>query len=338
MADKKSESFRVAVLDDYEGMAEQASAYQKLKQRADVKILKERLETDADLSRALEGVHAVLLVRERTRFGATQLALAPALKLISQTGKTTAHLDVSGATKRGIAITVTPSDSGNSTVELTTALIFAVLRHIPEVDRRMRTERWPAVAGRLLAGKTLGIVGLGRIGSQVARIAQLFKARVLATGRTLTAERAREAGAEAVPLEKLLQESDIVCIHVPLNQQTRGMIGAKELALMKPGALLINTARGPIVSEAALLEALGSGKLGGAGLDVYDEEPLAMDHPLRKFDNVVLLSHRGYATVEILTERYQHAMENILSFLDGKPTNLLNPEALAGSNVSEFRG
>jgi phosphoglycerate dehydrogenase-like enzyme len=267
-------------------------------------------------------------MRERTRFGEKQLALAPALKLIAQTGKTTVHLDVPCATKRGVAIAVTPSDTGNSTVELTTALIFAVLRRIPEVDRRMRSERWPGVAGRLLGGKTLGIVGLGRIGAQVARMAKLFDARVLATGRTLTPERARDAGAEAVSLEDLLRQSDIVSIHCPLSQQTRGMIGAKEFALMKTGAILINTARGPIVSEAALLDALRSGKLGSAGLDVYDEEPLPIEHPLRKLDNVVLLSHRGYATVEILTERYQHAMENILSFIDGKPVNVINPEAL----------
>jgi phosphoglycerate dehydrogenase-like enzyme len=250
------------------------------------------------------------------------------LKLISQTGRTTVHLDVPAATRRGVAITATSSDSGNSTVELTTALIFSVLRRIPEVDRRMRRERWPAVAGRLFDGKTLGIVGLGRIGAQVARVARLFNARVLASGRTLTDERARAAGAEAVSLEQLLRQSDIVTIHCSLNQQTRGLIGAKEFALMKPGAILINTARGPIVSETALLDALKSEKLSGAGFDVYDEEPLRMDHPLRSFDNVVLLSHRGYATVEILTERYQHAMENILRFIDGKPANVINPEAL----------
>ena len=328
MADIKSERFRVAVLDDYEGVADQAAVYKILQQRAQVKILKERLETDAELGRALQGVHAVLLVRERTRFGEKQFSLAPQLKLIAQTGHTTGHIDLATANQRGIAVAVTPTDTGNSTVELTTALIFAVLRRIPEVDRRMRAERWPAVAGRLFEGKTLGIVGLGRIGTQVARIAQLFKARVLATGRTLTTERARAAGAEAATLEKLLRESDIVTIHVPLNQQTRGMIGEKEFALMKPGAILINTARGPIVSEAAMLDALRSGKLSGAGLDVYDEEPLPLEHPLRRFDNVVLLPHRGYATVEILTERYQHAMENILSFLDGKPVNVINAEAL----------
>jgi phosphoglycerate dehydrogenase-like enzyme len=328
VAETKSERFRVAVLDDYEGLADQGPAYQKLKQRAEINIFRERLETDTDLGRELKDVHALLLVRERTRFGEKQFSLAPQLKLIAQTGRTTGHIDVATANKRGIAITVTPTDTGNSTVELTTALIFATLRRIPEIDRRMRTERWPAVAGQLFEGKTLGIVGLGRIGTQISRIANIFKARVLATGRTLTTDRAREAGAEAVSLDKLLRESDIVTIHVPLNPQTRGMIGAKEFALMKPGAILINTARGPIVSEAALLDALGSGRLGGAGLDVYDQEPLAMEHPIRRFDNVVLLPHRGYATVEILTERYQHAMENILSFMDGNSVNVINPEAL----------
>ena len=328
MAEKNPGLFRVAVLDDYEGLADRAAAYQALKKRAEVKIFQERLEGDAGLERALDGVHAVLLMRERTRLGEKQLSLAPALKLISQTGRTTVHLDVAAATRRGVAVAVTPSDTGNSTFELATALIFAVLRRIPEVDRRMRSERWPAVAGRLLEGKTLGVLGLGRIGAQVARMGALFRARVLATGRTLTAERAREAGAEAVPLERLLRESDVVSIHVPLNPQTRGLIGAKEFALMKPGAVLINTARGPIVSEAALVEALASGRLSGAGLDVYDEEPLPMDHPLRRADNAVLLSHRGYATVEILVERYQHAMQNILSFFGGDTAAVINPDAL----------
>jgi phosphoglycerate dehydrogenase-like enzyme len=328
VAEKPSERYRVAVFDDYEGLADRAGAYERLKRLTDLTIHREKLESEADLKRALANVHAVLLMRERTRFGAKELAAAPALKLISQTGRTTVHLDVTGATKRGIAISVTPSDTGGSTFELATALIFSVLRRIPEVDRRMRTERWPAVAGHVLEGKTVGIMGLGRIGSQVARMARLFNARVLAVGRTLTPERAGEAGAEVATLERLLRESDIISIHVPLNDNTRGMIGAKEFALMKPGAILINTARGPIVSEAALIDALKSGKLSGAGLDVYDQEPLPMDHPLRKLDNVVLLSHRGYATEEILIERYHHAMENILNFFDGKEIKLVNPEVV----------
>ena len=328
MAEKPSERYRVAVLDDYEGLADRAAAYETLKQRTEVHIYRDKLESEADLKKALAGIHAVLLMRERTRFGAKELAAAPALKLISQTGRTTVHLDIAGATGRGVAISVTPSDTGGSTFELTTALIFAVLRRIPEIDRRMRAERWPAVAGRVLEGKTVGIMGLGRIGAQVARMARLFNARVLATGRTLTPERAREVGAEAATLERLLRESDIVSVHVPLNDSTRGMIGAKEFALMKPGAILINTARGPIVSEAALIDALKSGKLSGAGLDVYDQEPLPMDHQLRKLDNVVLLSHRGYATEEILVERYHHAMENILNFFEGKEIKLVNPEVV----------
>jgi len=319
----------VLILDDYEGLASEAPAYEKLKARAEVNILRERLGTDEELARAVKEACAILLMRERTRFGERQLSLAPALKLISQTGRGIAHLDLPAATRRGIAVAVTPNDSGISTVELTFGLILGLLRKIPVIDRKMRQEAWPAIPGELLEGKTVGVVGLGRIGKQVARIARAFNARVLATGRTLTDERAGEVGALRVTLEKLLKESDIVTIHVPLNPQTRGLIGEKEISLMKPGALLINTARGPIVTQSALLNALEQGRLGGAGLDVYDEEPLSLDHPLRRFENAILLSHRGYATVEILRERFHLAMENILSFLDGKPTNLLNPEVLS---------
>ena len=160
----------------------------------------------------------------------------------------------------------------------------------------------------------------------MGRILKAFNTRVLGYSRTLTAEKAGQIGAECVSMETLLKESDIVTIHVPLNANTRGMIGDKELAMMKPGALLVNTARGPIVSEAAMVKALETGHLGGVGLDVFDLEPLPIDHPLRRFDNAILLSHRGYATVEILRERYEEAMTNILNFMDGKPVKLLNPE------------
>jgi phosphoglycerate dehydrogenase-like enzyme len=196
------------------------------------------------------------------------------------------------------------------------------------VNRRMREESWPPLAGRLLEGKLVGVLGFGRIGQEVARILKAFDARVLAYARTLTAEKAGKIGAECVPMETLLRESDIVTIHVPLNANTRGMIGDKELAMMKPGALLVNTARGAIISETAMLKALETGHLGGVGLDVFETEPLAMDHPLRRFDNAILLSHRGYATVEVLQERYEEAITNILNFMDGKPVNLHNPEVL----------
>lgn len=334
----KSERFRVLILDDYEGLASQVPAFEKLKGKADVTVMKNRLETDAELGRALREINAVLLVRERTRFGEKQLSLAPALRLISQTGRGIAHLDLPAATRRGIAVAATANDSGISTVELTFGLIFALLRHIPQIDRRMRQERWPAIPGQLLEGKTVGVIGLGRIGKQVARIAGVFNARVLAVARTLTDERAREVGAERVSLQRLLQESDIVTLHVPLKQETRGLLGEKELSLMKRGSLLINTSRGPLVSEPALIRALEQGHLGGAGLDVYDEEPLALEHLLRRLNNVVLLSHRGYATVEILSGRYEEAMANILSFLDGRPVNLLNPEVLVQERKQSEEG
>ncbi|MEE9205163.1 MAG: D-2-hydroxyacid dehydrogenase family protein [Nitrospirales bacterium] len=326
MAEKRAGSFRVLVLDDYEGLAHMVPSYEKLKVRADLTVLQKRLETESELGQALKDVHAIVLVRERTRFGEREFSLAPSLELISQIGQSFSHLDLAAATRRGIVVTGTPGDSGVSTIELTLALMLAVIRRIPEVDRGMHQGGWPGIPGRILEGKTIGIVGLGRIGREVARLAQAFNTRVLASGKTLTEERARQAGVSRVSLESLLRESDVVTIHARLSQETRGLIGEKEFSLMKPGVILINTARGPVVSEAALIHALETGKLGGAGLDVYDEEPLPDNHPLRRFENVVLLSHRGYGVVEVLCERYERAIVNILSFLDGKPTNLLNPE------------
>lgn len=322
---------RVVILDDYEKLAATVPAYEKLTECAAVTVLTERLSSDEQLGRTLSDADALLLMRERTRLGEKQIALLSSLKLISQTGKTSAHLDVPALTRRGVAIAITPSDNGVSTIELTVGLILSAIRKIPQVDRRMRTEQWPGVPGRILEGKTVGVVGFGRIGREVARIAKAFNTRVLATARTLTDERAAEVGAEKASLETLLKESDVVTIHVPLRPETRGLIGEREFALMKPGAILVNTGRGPIVSEAALIGALKSGRLGGVGLDVFDQEPLPLDHPLRGFDNAVLLSHRGYAVVEILQERYEAAMDNIVKFFRGEQINVLNPEALKGA-------
>jgi phosphoglycerate dehydrogenase-like enzyme len=315
-------------MDDYEGMAHEVPSFEKLKRRAHVSILRKRCETEEELGSALNGTHAVVLLRERTRFGENEFALAPSLKLVSQIGKGIPHLDLPAATRRGIIVSATPNDSGNSTIELTFALILSLLRQIPKVDRGMHEGKWPSVPGRILEGKTVGVVGLGRIGKQVARISRAFGTRVLACGKTLTDERAREVEGSKASLENLLRESDIVTLHARLSQETRGLIGEKELGLMKPEAILINTARGPLISEEALIKALENGYPGGVGLDVYDEEPLPPQHPLRRFDKVILLSHRGYAAVEILHERFEYAFDNILSFLDGKPVNLLNPEVL----------
>ena len=323
--------FRVAVLDDFEQMADSAPAYEELKKHAEVTIWKKRLDTPDKIEQALRDADCLLLMRERTRLSDKEFALLPNLKFISQTGRTNKHLDMSSATRRGIAVAGTPSDNGLTTKELTIGLIIALMRKIPQTDRRMREESWPPVAGLTLEGKTVGVLGFGRIGKEVARIMKMFNTRVVAYSRTLTAEMAAPWGAECVSLESLLRESDLITIHVPLNANTRGMIGEKEFAMMKPGALLVNTSRGPLVSEPALIHALQTGHLGGAALDVFDIEPLPMEHPLRRLDNTILLPHRGYATVEILQQRYQHAMENILAFIEGKPLELMNPDVKTGN-------
>jgi phosphoglycerate dehydrogenase-like enzyme len=319
--------FRVAILDDFEKIAATVPSYEKLVSHADVTLIGKRLETSEAIVSALRDFDALLLMRERTFLSDKEYARLPNLKFISQTGRTSRHLDLANATRHGIAVAGTPADNGMSTMELTIALILALLRKIPQVNLRMREEIWPAIAGNTLAGKTVGVFGFGRIGKEVARIMKAFgETRVLAYSRTLTAERAAEVGAESATFATLLEESDILTIHIQSNAETRGMIGDKEFAMMKRGVLLVNTARGPIVSEAAMIKALESGKLGGVGLDVYDTEPLSMDHPLRRFDNAILMSHRGYATVEILSARYEQAINNILDFMDGKPLKFLNPE------------
>jgi phosphoglycerate dehydrogenase-like enzyme len=333
MSDTISEKFKVVVLDDFENLATSVPACEKLKARAQVTILQERLDTPEKLRRRLGDADCILLMRERTYLQEKEISVLPNLKFISQTGRTSRHLDLASATRHGIAVAGTPTDTGTSTKELTLGLILSLMRKIPQVNQRMREEAWPPITGQLLEGKTVGVLGFGRIGKEVARIMKAFNTRVLAYSRTLTTEDAAQAGAECVTIETLLRESDVVTIHIPLNSNTLGMIGEKELGMMKRGAMLVNTARGAIVSETAMIKALESGQLGGVGLDVFDTEPLPMEHPLRRYDNVILLSHRGYATVEVLRERYEQAMENILAFMDGKPLKLLNPEVQGGNKT-----
>jgi len=319
-------SFKIAILDDFEKIADTVPAYARLKARADITLVRERLDSSEKIVERLRDFDALLLMRERTFFSDKEYGQLPKLKFIAQTGRTSRHLDLANATRRAIAISGTPSDTGSATKELTIGLILALARKIPQVNQRMREERWPAMPGMVLEGKTIGVLGLGRIGNEVARIMKAFNTRVLGWSRSLTPDRAAQVGAEAVPMETLLKESDFVTVHVHFNAQTMGLIGETEIASMKRGAFLVNTGRGPIIDEKAMLAALESGHLGGVGLDVYDQEPLPMDHPLRHFDNAILMSHRGYATVEILSERYEQALTNLLAYLDGKPANLIDPD------------
>ena len=318
--------FKIAILDDFERIAETVPAYAKLSARADITLLRERLDSSEKIVQRLRDFDALLLMRERTFLSDKEYGQLPNLKFISQTGRTSVHLDLANATKRGIAVSGTAGDTGATTKELTIGLILALARKIPQVNQRMREELWPALTGMMLEGKTIGVLGLGRIGNEVARIMKAFNTRVLGWSRSLTPERAAEVGAEAVAMETLLKESDFVTVHVHYSAQTVNLIGAKEIALMKRGAFLVNTGRGPIINETAMLDGLANGHLGGVGLDVYDKEPLPMDHPLRRFDNAILMSHRGYATVEILSERYEQAINNLLDYLDDKPTSLINKD------------
>jgi phosphoglycerate dehydrogenase-like enzyme len=247
--------------------------------------------------------------------------------MISQTGGNAPHLDLEAATRRGIVVCTSPG-SGQSTAELTFALMLAVMRRIPQEHQAMRAGHWQTGQGVGLQGKTLGIIGLGRIGSHVAHIAQAFGMRVLATGFTLTAERALAHGVRMASLEDLLARSDVVSIHLRLSERSNKLIGRGELRLMKPTAYLINTSRGPIVDEAALVDALRHQRIAGAGLDVFDHEPIDPSHPLLQLDNVVCTPHIGFVTQETYEQMLGGAVENILNYLEGNPTNVRNPQAL----------
>jgi len=319
---------RVVVLDDYESFCTTVPAYRELAGLAEIRVVERKLTTEREWAAAVGDAHAVVLMRERSPFREREFALAPSLRFISQIGRGIPHLDLAEATRRGIPVSCTPNDSGASTVELTWALLLALARQVPSVSRGMREGAWPPAVGMLLEGRTLGIIGLGRIGARVARIARAMDMNLLAAGKTLTAERAAEAGARRVSLDTLLEEADIVSVHCRLNAETRGLIGRRELQRMKPDALLINTARGPIISEEALVESLRQGHPAGVGLDVYDEEPLPPDHPLRGLDNVILASHRGYAVDRILHQRYQSAFTNVIRSIEGAPVDVINPDAV----------
>jgi phosphoglycerate dehydrogenase-like enzyme len=235
-----------------------------------------------------------------------------------------ASIDVAAAAAQGITVCGTQG-LPYPTAELTWGLILALVRRIAAEDRATREGAWQTTLGVGLNGKTLGVLGLGTLGSRVARVGAAFEMEVLAWSQNLTAERAAAAGARLVPRDELLARADVVSIHLVLSERTRGLLGARELGLMKPSAYLVNTSRGPIVDEAALLAALQAGRLAGAGLDVFDEEPLPRDHPLRRLPNTVITPHLGYVTEETYRIFFGHALEDVEAFLRGAPVRVLRP-------------
>jgi phosphoglycerate dehydrogenase-like enzyme len=317
---------KVTVLDDYQHAFEATAAIRRLRQKADVSILTDKLSSEGAVAAALQGSHAIIPVRERTKFPASLLRALPDLEYISQTGNHVYHVDLEAATRQGIVVSLAPG--GNSTTELAFGLMLAVMRRIPQTDRAMRRGEWPLVLGYVLKDKTLGILGLGRIGAEVAAIARAFGMKVIAWGPTLTAERAAESAATYLPLEDVLQRADVVSVHLALSDQSRNLLDESRLRLMKKSAYLVNTARGAIVDETALVKVLKENAIAGAALDVFVEEPLPKNHPLLELDNVVLAPHLGWPTDLSFEHFAENAVTNILDYMDGKLTRTLNPEAL----------
>ena len=317
---------KVTVLDDYQHAIEGTAAIDRLRRKADVQVLCERVATDDALIQALSGSQAIIPIRERTKFPAQLVQKLPDLELISQTGNHAYHIDMDAATRAGIVVALAPG--GNSTTEMTFGLMIAAMRRIPQSDQAMRRGEWPLVLGYVLKGKTLGILGLGKIGAEVAAIARAFGMKVIAWGPTLTPERAHRSQATYVPLDQLMREADVISVHLKLSAQSTNLLNEARLRSMKRSAYLVNTARGAIIDEAALVKILQEKTIAGAALDVYVEEPLPPNHALLSLDNVVLAPHLGWPTDSGFEGFADNAVANILDYMEGKLTRALNPEAM----------
>ncbi len=323
---------KLAILDDYQHLALQSADWERLRRRGlEITVFHEPFASSEDAAARLAPFAIVCLMRERTPFPRALIERLPRLKLVTLTGVRSPSLDVHACTERSVAVSHTRAGtSGASTSELAWGLILAAARDLARAERGMRAGRWHEglAGGLILEGKRLGLIGLGKLGSRVARVGAAFGMDVVAWSENLTQERAISSGALYLPKDELLASSDVISIHLVLGDRTRGLLGAAEFAQMKRGAILVNTSRGPIVDEAAMLEALASGQLGHAALDVYDREPLPAGHPLRALENVTLSPHLGYVTAEGFRMFYEDTVEDVEAWLDGRPLRLLNPEAV----------
>src|SRR5499427_3684179 len=315
---------RCAILDDYQNVALKAADWSKVSGDLDIKVFNAHLGGEDKVIAALQGFDIVCAMRERTAFPRAVIEKLPALKLLITTGLRNASIDVAAANARGVVVCGTPA-VGSPTAAIAIALMLELTRRIGYENARMKAGvPWQTTIGMDLEGLTLGVLGLGKLGTRTANIAKAFGMKVIAWSQNLTAEKCREAGVEHASKDDLFRQSDFITIHVVLSSRTRGLIGAVELALMKPTAFLINTSRGPIVDEAALIAVLRQHQIAGAGLDVFDVEPLPLDHPLRKMDNVVITPHLGYVSEQNYRRYFADAVEDIGGFLDGKPVRELS--------------
>jgi phosphoglycerate dehydrogenase-like enzyme len=312
---------RIALLDDYQRVALGCADWSSLP-GAEVHAYQDHLDDEAAVAERLRDCEVAVLMRERTPFRRSLIEQLSNLRLIVTTGARNASIDVAAARERGIVVCGTRS-LNYPTAELTWGLILALLRHIPREDAAARRGAWQTTLGVGVQGKTLGVIGLGNLGTQVAGIGRAFGMDVIAWSQNLTADRAEAVGARLVAKDELLEQADVVTIHLVLSDRTRGLLGARELALMQPGASLINTSRGPIVDESALIAALASRSIAGAGLDVFDTEPLPPSHPLLALDDVVLTPHLGYVTREGYELFYNDALEDVRAFIAGNPVRVI---------------
>ncbi|HWU40181.1 MAG TPA: D-2-hydroxyacid dehydrogenase family protein [Candidatus Acidoferrum sp.] len=314
---------RVAILDDYFHVALQLADWSQLKGRADIQVFTKHLGGEDNAAKQLADFEIIVGMRERTPFPATLIRRLPKLKLLITTAMRNLSFDLEAARSQGVTVCGTGS-LGTPTSELAVGMMIALMRDIPGQFASMRQGGWQTRPGYDLAGKTLGLLGLGKLGGAMASVGSALNMKVIAWSQNLTEQRAAECRARRLEKDELFRQSDVLSIHLILSERTRGLVGARELGLMKPTAYLINTSRGPIVDEAALLKTLQEKRIAGAAIDVYGVEPLPADHPVRKLDNVLLTPHLGYVSAENFAKMYHDAAEDIVAFLDGKPVRLLN--------------
>lgn len=317
---------KLAILDDYQNAALGAADWQSLGTGLEITVFDRHLGFDEEaIAAALEPFDILVIMRERTPFPASLLQRLPNLKLLVTTGMRNLAVDMEQARAQGVPVCGT-STLPYPAAELTVAFIMDLAKKISVENRIMHEGGWQGVVGESLNGKSLGIMGLGKLGARVARFGLALEMNVIAWSENLTQERCDEVGARLVSKDDLFAQSDFLSIHTLLSERTRGLVGAAELAMMKPTAYVVNTSRGPIIDETALIDALKNKSIAGAGIDVYDVEPLPVDHPLRSLDNAVLTGHIGYVIKEHYALLYGEAVEDVAAFLRGEPLRVLNAE------------
>lgn len=315
---------KIAIIDDYQGVALSMADWDGLGNDVDISVFQDHLEEGAALIERLSPFEVIVMNRERSPFPDTLQAQLPNLKLLITNGMYNASIDLAAAKSRGVTVCGSQAVA-NPTPELTWGLIISLARNIPLEQGNVRNGGWQTTVGMGLKGRVLGIIGLGRLGTPVAKVGLAFGMEVIAWSPNLTDERAAEAGVTRADKADLMAKSDFITLHMPLSDRSRGIVGAADIAQMKKTAFLVNTSRGPLVEEAALIDALENRKIAGAGLDVYDIEPLPTDHPFRRLENTVVTPHLGYVVDDNYTLYFPQAVENIAAWREGNPVRVIEP-------------